>query len=166
MLRSLPPPARLGLPLLAISTIAATASVGRPWLLANTTPSEPRGLYVGESVAPAVGRLVAFRPPAVARPYAGRTPILKAVAAGPGDTVCTTSGRLVINGRERAPIARVDHAGRPLPCWMGCRTLQAGELFLFSDRVPNSLDSRYFGLVSTGQVLGVYRRLPLLSEAR
>jgi type IV secretory pathway protease TraF len=40
------------------------------------------------------------------------------------------------------------------------------ELFVFSDRVPNSLDSRYFGPVSTRQVLGVYTRLPLLSEAR
>lgn len=158
--------ARWILPLLAVSTIAAAAGVGRPWLLANTTASEPRGLYIGALAAPAVGRLVAFQAPAAAFPYAGRTPILKAVAAGPGDLVCTTSGRLAINGRDRAPIARVDHTGRPLPRWIGCRLLRGDELFVFSDRVPNSLDSRYFGPVSTRQVLGVYTRLPLLSEAR
>jgi conjugative transfer signal peptidase TraF len=155
---------RWWLPLLAVSAIGATTSFGRPWLVANFTPSEPRGLYIGGVAPPAVGRVVAFEAPAAAFPYAGRTPLLKAVAAGPGDLVCTTGGRLAINGRDRAPIAQVDRAGRPLPRWIGCRVLGAGELFVFSDRVPNSLDSRYFGPISTRQVLGVYSRLPLLSE--
>ena len=146
--------ARWILPLLAVSTIAAAAGVGRPWLLANTTASEPRGLYIGALATPAVGRLVAFQAPAAAFPYAGRTPILKAVAAGPGDLVCTTSGRLAINGRDRAPIARVDHKGRPLPQWVGCRAMRGDELFVFSDRVPNSLDSRYFGPIPKDLIVG------------
>lgn len=145
---------------------AAFGGPGRPWLLANATPSEPPGLYIGWAGRPTVGSLVAFRAPPAAFPYADlrlkelhRVPLLKGVAAGPGDTVCTTSGRLVINGHDRAPIAQADRQGRALPRWRGCRPLGAEELFAFSDRVPNSFDSRYFGPVAQSAVLGVYRPL-------
>jgi type IV secretory pathway protease TraF len=112
---------------------------------------------------PAAGRLVAFEAPAAAFPYAdGRlgylrhTTLLKAVAAGAGDEVCTLTGRLRINGRDRAPIASHDGLGVALPHWSGCRRLAANELFVFSDRVPNSFDSRYFGPLDRAAVVGVY----------
>ncbi|MBV9509573.1 MAG: S26 family signal peptidase [Caulobacteraceae bacterium] len=152
------------LPWVAAAVIVATLSSQRPWLVANATPSEPRGLYVGVPASPAVGRLVAFQAPAAALPYAGGLPLLKTVAAGPGDLVCASSGRLAINRVDRGPIARVDHQGRPLPQWSGCRPMRPDELFVFSDRVPNSFDSRYFGPVPRNQVLGVYVRVPLISE--
>lgn len=153
--------------LLAVGLAALAAlSQGGPVLLANTTASEPKGLYVRRFAPVRVGALIAFATPAPAFPYADyrlgylRTrPLLKAVAAGPGDLVCTASGRLVINGADRAAIARVDGEGRALPRWNGCRRLGADELFAFSDRVPNSFDSRYFGPVSRGAVIGVFRPL-------
>jgi conjugative transfer signal peptidase TraF len=151
--------------------VAATASVlalagvftARPIMLFNITPSEPTGLYVESPDRPAEGRLIAFQAPAAAFPYADRrlgylrhTTLLKAVAAGPGDVVCTRTGRLRINGRDRAPIAARDGLGVTLPHWSGCRRLATNELFVFSDRVPNSFDSRYFGPVDRSAVLGVY----------
>jgi conjugative transfer signal peptidase TraF len=142
-----------------------------PQILINTTPSEPPGLYMKAGTAPARGRIVAFIAPAGAFPYADRrlsylhrVPLLKAVAAGPGDLVCTLNGRLEIEGRARAPIAQSDRQGFALPHWSACRRLTADELFVFSDRVPNSFDSRYFGPVNRRAVLGVYAPLALLSS--
>ena len=152
---------------IALSALLATT----PHVLVNTTASEPEGLYRRIGAPAAVGRLVAFKAPAAAFPYADahlaylrRVPMLKAVAAGPGDQVCARSGRLVIAGRDRAPIAWTDGAGRVLPHWDGCRRLTASELFVFSDRVRNSFDSRYFGPIDRQDVLGVYAPLVVASE--
>ncbi|HEX4096961.1 MAG TPA: S26 family signal peptidase [Caulobacteraceae bacterium] len=142
----------------------AASSLLRPQtLLINTTPSEPIGLYHITGETPAVGRIIAFKVPSTAFPYADRhlpylrrVPLLKAIAAAAGDRVCTTTGRLVIDGRDRAAIARVDGEGRALPRWIACRTLAPGEVFVFSSRVPNSFDSRYFGPVSRPAVEGVF----------
>jgi conjugative transfer signal peptidase TraF len=139
------------------------AFTARPVMLLNTTPSEPLGLYIETPGPVSVGRLVAFKAPAAAFPYADRrlgylrhTTLLKAVAAGPGDVVCATAGRLRINGRDRAPIAVRDSIGVTLPRWSGCRRLDANEIFAFADRVPNSFDSRYFGPIDRSSVVGVY----------
>jgi type IV secretory pathway protease TraF len=67
------------------------------------------------------------------------------------------TGRLRINGRDRAPIAVRDSCGVTLPRWTGCRRLGTSELFVFSDRVPNSFDSRYFGPIDRTSVVGVYK---------
>lgn len=160
----------------AVALVPLAASFGgpsRPLFLANATLSEPPGLYIGSAGRPTVGSLVAFRAPPAAFPYADlrlqelhRVPLLKGIAAGPGDEVCTTSGRLVINGRDRAPIAQADRQGRGLPHWRGCRRLGADELFAFSDRVPNSFDSRYFGPVTRSAVVGVYRPLVVAQGGR
>jgi len=146
----------------AIALFGAFAAV--PVFLLNTTPSEPLGLYFETPGPISVGRLVAVKVPAAAFPYADRrlgylhhTTLLKAVAAGPGDVVCTSAGRLRINGRDRAPIAVRDSVGVTLPRWSGCRRLDANELFVFSNRVPNSFDSRYFGPIDRSSVVGVYR---------
>jgi conjugative transfer signal peptidase TraF len=122
-------------------------------LLVNVSPSEPEGLYLRvHGVKVRRGALVAFLAPAAAFPYADRqmgflhrTPILKAVGAIAGDYVCASGGELWINGNRRAKIAATDRNGQALPRWLGCRRLAAGEVFAFSDRVPNSFDSRYFG---------------------
>jgi conjugative transfer signal peptidase TraF len=158
---------------LAALGAASEAASGRPLLLINPTPSEPPGLYLANPVRPGVGQIIAFTAPAAAFPYADRrlaylhrVPLLKAVAAGPGDQVCTRAGRLSINGRDRAGIALADGRGVRLPRWTGCRTLAADELFVFSSRVPNSFDSRYFGPVSAKAVIGVYRRIPPAEAGR
>ena len=148
-----------------LASIAAVAPFGTadPVLLINTTPSEPEGLYLVTRGPPAPGRLIAFRTPAAAFPYADarlsylhHMPMLKSVAAVPGDEVCTLGGRLRINGRDRAGIVARDPRGAALPHWAGCRRLTPGELFVFSSHAPNSFDSRYFGPVRISAVIGVY----------
>ena len=155
---------------LALLVILAALSTGHNQVLINTTPSEPEGIYWRVAAPVAVGQLVAFKAPAAAFPYADRrlgfihrVPLLKAVAAGPGDTVCTADQRLVINGAYRASILVFDERGRALPQWSGCRPMAANEWFLFSNRVPRSFDSRYFGPVGREAILGVYA--PLVTTA-
>ena len=145
----------------------------RPAVLLNTTPSEPLGFYARVAEPPAPGQIVAFWAPASVFSYAHgrlnylhRVPLLKAIAAGPGDHVCTTTGRLVVNDRDLAPIVVADAQGRALPRWNGCRALGDHEVFVFSARVPNSFDSRYFGPVPTGSILGVFTPILELGEGR
>jgi conjugative transfer signal peptidase TraF len=169
-------PARLRWRSGAVAILAIVVSVGAvmataPRVLINTTPSEPPGLYVRSPMTPGPGRIVAFTAPPAAFPYADRrlaylhrVPLLKAVAAGPGDLVCTLNGQLEIDGKPRAPIAQVDRQGIALPHWSACRRLRADELFVFSDRVLNSFDSRYFGPVQLRAVLGVYAPLAVLTS--
>lgn len=155
---------------LAIMVVSGALLTRAPQVLINTTASEPRGLYLKTRDDPGRGRLVAFPAPPAAFPYADRrlaylhrTPLLKAVAAGPGDQVCTLNGQLAIGGQVRARIVQRDRYGIALPHWTGCRRLAPDELFVFSDRVPNSFDSRYFGPIRRGAVLGVYAPLVVLA---
>jgi conjugative transfer signal peptidase TraF len=134
-------------------------------LLLNTTPSEPEGLYWRINVSAARGQLIAFLAPATAFPYADarlsvlhQTPILKMVGAGPGEPVCSDGRTLALNGRRYA-VQNHDSAGGILPHWIGCRSMASDEYFVFSDRVPNSFDSRYFGPISRAAIIGVYRPL-------
>lgn len=155
---------------LAMITVFGALVVGKPTLLLNRSPSEPPGLYVRAGRDLGVGAIIAFRTPTAAFPYADLSmaylhhrPLLKAVAAGPGDTVCTTAGELIINGRKMAPIAMRDRQGRALPRWLGCRRMGEDEVFVYSPRVPNSFDSRYYGPVHRADVLGSYRWIAPLS---
>jgi hypothetical protein len=88
--------------------------------------------------------------------YLHQVPILKQIAAGEGDVVCTRAGALSINGRWRAPVFVHDPRGATLPQWRGCRALLKGEFFVFSNRIPNSFDSRYYGPVKVDQIMGVF----------
>ena len=104
---------------LAVITTFGALAAARPTLLLNRSPSEPPGLYVRAGHDLGVGSIIAFRTPSAAFPYADLSmaylhhrPLLKAVAAGPGDRVCTTDGELIINGRAMAPIATLPSADR------------------------------------------------------
>lgn len=140
-------------------------------VLHNESPSEPEGLYVRTLQAPAVGRLAAFMAPAATAPYRDQhlrilrhVPVLKALAAGPGDFVCTTTRQLMIDGQVMAVVAARDPRGVQLPQWNGCRRLGAGEWFAYSNRVPNSFDSRYYGPIRNHQIIAVYRPLWIASR--
>ena len=130
-------------------------------LVINTSPSVAPGIYLRSSEQPAVGKLVDFRIPPPARDYVrGRTGncgedwyILKPIAAGPGDRVDTTGEWIVINERRIAPMPpQMDASGRALPVWRESRILAADEFFVFSDRIPNSFDSRCYGPIRRRQI--------------
>lgn len=141
-------------------------------ILYNDSPSVPCGFWVRTSTSVTrvrVGEVIAFRPPATADAYLRkampeylhRQSIIKYVAALPGDKICRKGRRFSVNGRMLGSAFVRDDNGRRLPTWTGCDTLTNRQLAVFSARIPNSFDSRYYGPVPTQNVLGVYR--PLLT---
>ena len=155
--------ATAGVTFLGVSALARPA----PWLVWNASASAPLGLYaVVHGPAVARGDLVLAEPPDAARQLAAErgylpadVPLVKRVAALPGDTVCSASVAIIINGRQVAERLSADSRGRPLPTWAGCRLLQGGEVFLLMEGVSDSFDGRYFGPVETTAIIG--RLVPL-----
>ena len=110
--------------------------------------------------APSKDQLAVIRLPEAARALAqtrGYLPrhalLLKPVAAVTGDAVCRHGPFVTINGRFRAIADRKDTRRRLLPRWRGCRHLATSELFVLST-ISGSFDSRYFGPIERGHVLG------------
>ncbi len=154
--------------LLFFVVITLRLTYARQWVL-NFSDSLPPGLYTRVDEAPARGALVEFSVPRTAQTYlsqcgkrtvSGRT-FLKPIAAIGGECVDTTGDWLCINQVRLAPIQTHDSQGRPLPVWRANRPLRADEYFVFSARVPNSLDSRYFGPIQRNDILAV--RAPLVT---
>ncbi len=155
------------LPTLALLGVLSICFANRQ-IVIDTSPSVVPGLYIKSAAAPAVGQLVEFGIPASVRSYihsrTGRDGqdwyILKPVAAGPGDQVDTTQDELRINGRFIAPMPPLrDGFGNLLPRWEQNRMLGLDEFFVFSDRIPNSFDSRCYGPVKRGEIASVRRML-------
>jgi len=133
-----------------------------PRLLWNVTPSAPVGLYV---VTPAaefrVGQIVVAHLPPAARGLAASrhylplgVPLVKRVAAGPGDRICGHGLTVTINGRMAATRLQADRAGRALPAWQGCRNLGVGTYLLIMTDRPDSFDGRYFGTTAASDIIG------------
>lgn len=134
----------------------------RPVLLWNATASTPVGLYRLQAPgAPHDGELVAAMPPAPIASFLARggflphgVPLLKHVAALPGQTVCRAGDAITIDGKAVGTALDRDHLGRLLPRWSGCRRLGRGEVFLMNRTVPDSLDGRYFGPFPAASIVG------------
>lgn len=129
-------------------------------LIWNRTASAPQGLYWARKSAPSPGDWAVLSADSeTARWIAAHGflapgwPIIKRVRAGPGDEICRVNGAIFINGGHVADAFAVDQTGAALPSWRGCRRLAQDEIFLLNDH-PKSLDGRYFGVVSTGDLEG------------
>jgi signal peptidase I len=126
------------------------------------------------SHAPHVGDIVAFRAPAGATagtPACGvaYTPtevcpqsthaesdqmFIKRIVAAPGDTIAVSNGSVVLNGvLQFEPFARLCDAGAAcnLPAAI---KVPAGEWFLMGDDREHSDDSRFWGPVPQGWIVG------------
>lgn len=139
-------------------------------LVWNASASTPIGLYdLDPAHHLAVGDLVAAMPPSsvaelmVSRGYIGRhVPLLKHIAALPGQVVCRTGTAVTVNGHRLGDALARDRAGRPLPVWQGCRRIAADEIFLMNPAVPDSFDGRYFGPIATRSIIG--KATPLYTD--
>lgn len=130
-------------------------------LLWNVSASTPRGLYRvfpggkihrGDSVISSLQE--PYRSLAARRGYLPLgVPLVKRVAAGPGDRICARGAGVLIDGRLAAVRKKVDTEGRKLPAWSGCIDLHDGEYLLFGDSSA-SFDGRYFGLTRSQQIIG------------
>ena len=139
-----------------------TPFAGTPRFIWNASASAPLGLYAMVARPSIVrGELVLVRPPVQVQTFAAQrgylpksVPMVKQIAAQRGDIVCRHGEIIMINGRAVAVALRRDREGRILPAWSGCHRLMPGEVFLLMPRVGASFDSRYFGPVSTSNIVG------------
>jgi type IV secretory pathway protease TraF len=172
-----PPPAprfglRSGRLLTRVSTLAIGAALAfltppkAPIIVYIGTPSVPVGFYRLTNAPIAEGRLVLFPTPTVLEqyePFRGRNSagdrIMKPVVATAGRVVCAGADGVTVADRGTFPQDGSDSQGSPLPQYRDCRPMERGEIFVLSDRVPRSLDSRYFGPVNETTILGVYAPL-------
>ena len=133
----------------------------RPRLMWNASASAPVGLYRLEAdTRPRLGELVAIAPPtATARMMADRhylpigVPLMKHVAALPGQWACRADAVVSVDGNRVAIAKSHDRLGRPLPSWQGCHRVRTDELFLLNP-APDSLDGRYFGALPAAGLIG------------
>jgi conjugative transfer signal peptidase TraF len=132
-----------------------------PLLIWNASASSPIGLYwvsAGAAVRP--GDMVAAFLPAQSRILAAErgylpagVPLVKRVAAGPGDRVCAVGESVFINAEPIAFRRIADARGRRLAGWTGCEDLDGDQLFLLGSSGA-SFDGRYFGVSGRSQLIG------------
>jgi conjugative transfer signal peptidase TraF len=133
-----------------------------PRLVWNASESVPIGLYAVQPVERlTVTQLVLVKPPEPLATFLdqGRyvprgVPLLKRIAALPGQTVCRTGAEVTVDGIAMAMARERDRRGRLLPVWAGCWTLMDGEVFLLNWDEPSSLDGRYFGPLPRTSIVG------------
>jgi conjugative transfer signal peptidase TraF len=136
-------------------------------LVYNPTTSAPAGWYIvdGHADLRVDDYVLAYLPAEVARLADERqylplsVPILKRVGAVGSQCVCISGDWILIDGRLTAQALRRDSRGRALPIWKHCGALASDELFLLSITNPASFDSRYFGPIPRGSVIG--KAIPL-----
>ena len=97
---------------------------------------------------PKRGDVVVFHPPA-----AGRDDYIKRVIGVPGDHVVVKDGRVFVNGQQ---VEERYLTGMQTNCFgQYCDvTLDPDEYFVMGDNRPNSSDSRVWGPVKGGQIVG------------
>jgi len=141
-------------------TVLAVISPG-PKFIWNASASVPVGLYVLHPVGKLhVGDLVALRPPKPLATFLDErqylpigVPMLKHVAALPGQNVCRLGHKVTVDGKAVAEALDRDRFGRPLPVWHGCRVVTSGDVFLLNASW-DSFDGRYFGPLPVTTVMG------------
>jgi conjugative transfer signal peptidase TraF len=147
--------------LLVLSLIVAFSIPFARIIAINPTESLPRGLYIKSSAPIAVGSIVEFKTPGAVRAnLTGHYDyLIKPIVAGPGDRVDTTTGIVIINGTPvpNSTLLATDSQGRAVQKWLDNRVLGDGEFFVLSNRIPNSVDSRYFGPINRTQIQSVRR---------
>jgi conjugative transfer signal peptidase TraF len=146
----------------ALGTAISAAFHPLPRLIWNASASVPIGLY---AVRPAgvlhIAELVIVRPPISLATFMDQrrylpigVPMLKRVAALPGQTVCRVGHMVTVDGASLGEALDRDRRGRPLPVWEGCQRVGIGEIFLMNWRSEDSLDSRYFGPLAATTIIG------------
>jgi signal peptidase I len=149
-----------------------------------TSDSMMPTLKVGERVAvdpsarsPKIGDIVVFHPPAGARPLnplcgsptegsgygapcgeavpgESHAVFIKRVVAGPGDTIAIVGGRALVNGRALDEPYAARCAGRSGCSFPEPVKVPAGDYYVLGDNRGVSDDSRYWGPVPVGWILG------------
>lgn len=152
----------------AAAGLAVAALAPMPLKLVwNASASTPIGLYIVHPTGRlGIADLVVVRAPDPLAEFLAEggylprdVPLMKRVAALPGQRICRSGRSISVDGTVTAEALDRDRLGRPLPTWQGCRLVAEGEIFLLNRQVPDSLDGRYFGPLPANSVVG--RAVPL-----
>jgi conjugative transfer signal peptidase TraF len=152
----------------AIALIGLSAlTQANPVLVWNASASVPIGFYTVQNLeTPSVGDLVVLEPPSplgdwlLEHGYLGAdVPLLKHVAALPGQRVCRIGVTVTVDGSLVSTAKIRDRFDRPLPSWQGCQTLTNDQIFFLNPDTEASLDGRYFGALPANSIVG--RAVPL-----
>jgi conjugative transfer signal peptidase TraF len=145
----------------AVPCAATVALSPPPLLLWNASASTPRGLYRvlpgarihrGDSAIASLPER--YRTLAARRGYLPLgVPLVKRVAAVPGDRICARGATISIDGKTAAIRKKLDARGRKLPASSGCAVLRSGEYLLLGES-PWSFDGRYFGPTRSTDIIG------------
>lgn len=152
--------------LIAISTLISLLLLSRgdtKHFYFPSSRSVPTNIYqLNYSRKPVLGDYVLAKlplemfPPGQLPPWLTHNMAIKRVVALSGDIVCESKSEMTINGKFFGPIYSTDRENRPLPHWLnGCRTVPDGRVFIGSNYVDQSFDSRYFGPIRQDQLVGV-----------
>jgi conjugative transfer signal peptidase TraF len=162
---------------IVVATVLAASGVLCPVLTTvpakfvwNASASVPIGFYRIDFGGPfLVSDLVAVDPPDLLATFLAERAylpkgvlLLKRILAVSGQTVCRNKLTISVDGGVVGEALERDRAGRDLPDWQGCRRIPVGAVFLMNRQVQDSLDGRYFGLVSTDHIIG--RAVPLWTD--
>jgi conjugative transfer signal peptidase TraF len=152
----------LSLAALCTASLVQIVRPSVPRLLYNPSPSAPIGWYrLRPDTYAHRGDLVAALAPksgaalALERDYLPpNIPLIKTVWAVSGEQICHVDGQVLVQGRPALIVLKHDVLGRALPTRSGCYQLSKDEVFLISNDVQTSFDSRYFGPVRRENLLG------------
>ena len=144
---------------------AASVLVDQNRLIWNRTESAPIGLY-WRSDGPLTlnGWAVVSASSEAARwtsenGFTGTDwPLVKRIAALPGDEICREGNAISINHVRFAEALESDSLGRQMPVWHSCSILAEDEVFLLNSH-PRSIDGRYFGPTKVSDIGGSIRLL-------
>jgi len=140
----------------------------KPRVFYNPSPSADIGWYKLEAdIIPQIGSQVAAFAPEWARELADERdylpydyPLIKSVMAGSGDEICYHKTGVSVPNGSVIPLLVRDRLGREMPAQsVGCIRLKSGEYFLASPDVQSGFDSRYFGPVTSQNILGEVKYL-------
>lgn len=154
----------------AVGLVVTTLAPMPLKLVWNASASTPIGLYaVHHNDHLGIEDLVVVRAPEPLATFLAEggylprnVPLMKHVAALPGQRICRNRYTVSVDGSAVAEARDRDRIGRLLPAWQGCRLLAEGEVFLLNRQADDSLDGRYFGPLSTSSIIG--RAVPLWTD--
>lgn len=136
-------------------------------IIYSATASMPQGFYLIVPVKKITRYdIIEFIPPKEALDFARKLhwipdsgSIIKYVFAIPGDFVCVHNNAIWINGKKIGKIYRFYAFEKLLPQTKICGKLQENQYLLLSTKRDRSFDGRYFGAVSSLNILG--RAIPI-----
>ena len=156
-------PLFLGLILIVLIAVAVSVLKKSGYhITCSATTSMPRGFYL---VMPTkeIKRydIVEFMPPPAALEFIAKhhwAPksglIIKYVFALPGDDICVRNHAIWINGQKIGKVYHFYAPGKLLPQTKICGKLKENEYLLLSTKKERSFDGRYFGAVTSSNILG------------